>query len=169
MSRQLQHQRLGKAFGQVGHKPWLDDRRPAVSPAGPGRLGFALQTVIWLWLFTGASSAQTLEEQERANTLDKIEQLKRDAFANVDAMVADKKAQCLSAVGNKAMCECLSVKLPVIVNFVVYVATVAKRKDELKYDTLKPEEQQLIDTIRRARDQCVPQPVRSPQNIKPKS
>ena len=99
--------------------------------------------------------AQTLEEQERANLLNKIETLKRGIPEKVEQMTADKKAQCLSAIANPGVCMCLSEQLPAIVNFIQYVAIVSKSKAELNYDALTADQKIAVDTARAARDKCI--------------
>ncbi|MEY9121320.1 hypothetical protein [Bradyrhizobium yuanmingense] len=108
-----------------------------------------------LVLFLAPVNAQTLDEQERANQLRQIEKLKQDVFAKADGMVLAKKSQCLAAIADEVVCECFGHQLPVIVNFVQYVAIVSKTKDELEYDKLKPADKMMVDYVRKARDACV--------------
>jgi hypothetical protein len=61
----------------------------------------------------------------------------------------------MKAFGNMEFCECIAEKSPVGVNFIGYVSIAAGTKEDFKYDQLSPDDKQLFDAARRARDKCV--------------
>lgn len=69
-------------------------------------------------------------------------------------MAKATKTQCLTATASQKFCDCLSNNLPVVINFVQYVAIVNQTKQELKYDKQTKEDKDIIDNTRRARDVC---------------
>jgi hypothetical protein len=70
------------------------------------------------------------------------------ALAAVDAIKHRKKLQCVLAIANGTLCECLSLKLPVNIYFRSY-ASIANQEKE------GPEYGQLSAADKKIADQCV--------------
>jgi hypothetical protein len=101
--------------------------------------------------------SQTLEQQEQMNQLDKALGEIDKARALIEIIDKERRSQCMAAVANESLCDCLGRNLPVVVNFVGYVTIVTQTKNELKYDTLSAEDKGIVDNTRKARDQCLAQ------------
>jgi hypothetical protein len=99
--------------------------------------------------------AQTLEEQEQLNQYDKAISALDNLKALTEKMTKDKKAQCMIAIANEPLCECISSNLPVVVNFVQYVSIITQTKDDLEYNKQSKEDKKIIDNTRATRDKCM--------------
>jgi hypothetical protein len=67
------------------------------------------------------------------------------ALAAVDAIKQRKKLQCLLAITNRALCECLARKLPVD-TYVRSYASIANRGNEgLEYGRLSAADKEIVD------------------------
>ncbi|MDA9506296.1 hypothetical protein XI09_16985 [Bradyrhizobium sp. CCBAU 11386] len=108
-----------------------------------------------LVLLASPVCAQTLEQQERLNQFDKALSALEDLKSLSTKMTNTKKTQCLTAVANQRFCECLATNLPVVVDFVQYVALVNQTKEDLEYDKQSKEDKAIIDNTRKARDMCM--------------
>jgi hypothetical protein len=73
----------------------------------------------------------------------------------LDRLTNAKKMECVTAIANEALCECLTRNLPVTVSFVNYVVIVTQTKEDLKYASLSAEDKSIVDNTRNARDKCV--------------
>ena len=108
-----------------------------------------------LVLLASSASAQKLEDQERLNQFDKAIGAIDDLRALTDKMATKKKLQCITAIASQNVCDCLSNNLPVVIDFVQYVAIVTQTKEDLEYDKQSKEDKQIIDNTRAARDKCL--------------
>jgi len=70
-------------------------------------------------------------------------------------MTKTTKTQCLTAIANPKFCDCLTANLPVVINFVQYVAIVNQTKEDLQYNKQSKEDKAIIDNTRKARDACM--------------
>ena len=70
-------------------------------------------------------------------------------------LAVEREQQCAKAFGNEKFCTCISEALPPEVGFERYVHFVISTAEELRYDSLKPEEKKNIDAARAAREKCV--------------
>jgi hypothetical protein len=104
--------------------------------------------------FAAPSFAQTLEQQEKLNQYDKAISALDNLKALTDKMAKDKKAQCITAIASETLCECLSSNLPVVINFVQYVAIITQTKEDLQYDKQSKQDKDIIDNVRMSRDKC---------------
>jgi hypothetical protein len=85
-----------------------------------------------------ALSQQSLQEFESTRQFEQ-------ALAAVDAIKQRKKLQCLLAITNRALCECLARKLPVD-TYVRSYASIANRENErLEYGRLSAEDKKIVD------------------------
>jgi hypothetical protein len=78
-----------------------------------------------LAVIASSASTQKLDELERLNQFDKAISAIDDLKALTNKMANTKKTQCLTAVANQRFCDCLSNNLPVVIDFVQYVAIAA--------------------------------------------
>ena len=85
--------------------------------------------------------------------------LENEALAK--EMRQTRTMQCTSAFGNLKFCQCLDEKLPLMVDFYMYIYDVTQNKEDLIARTpLKSkmyDEHKLIDVIFNTRDFCVNQ------------
>jgi hypothetical protein len=105
-------------------------------------------------LFADPIFAQTLEQQERLNQYDKAMSALDNLKGLTDKMTKDKKAQCITAIASETLCECLASNLPVVINFVQYVAIITQTKEDLQYDKQSKQDKDIIDNVRMSRDKC---------------
>jgi hypothetical protein len=108
-----------------------------------------------LLLAAPSAFAQKLDKQERLNQFDKAISAIDDLKALTNKMANTKKTQCLTAVAHQKFCDCLATNLPVVVDFVQYVALVNQTKEDLEYDKQSKEDKAIIDNTRKARDMCM--------------
>ena len=118
-----------------------------------GRILFIGATAIALMTFSAPTYSQTLDQQEQLNQRDKVLGAIDKLESLINTMAKEKRLQCMAAIANEPICECLGQKLPMVINFVQYVAIVTQTRDELKYNTLSAEDKQTVDDTRKARDQ----------------
>ena len=85
---------------------------------------------------SGASSQQSLQQLESASQFDQ-------ALAAVDLIKHRKKLQCVLAIGNGTLCECVSRKLPVDTYFRSY-ASIANQEG-LEYGRLSTPDKKIVD------------------------
>jgi hypothetical protein len=85
-----------------------------------------------------ASSQQSFQQFESVSQFEK-------ALAAVDAIKRRKKLQCVLAIGNGALCECLSRKLPVDTYFRSYASIANQGTEGLEYGRLSGADQKIVD------------------------
>ena len=96
-----------------------------------------------------------LEQQEREDRL-KASHDKINSFAvSVEQATGEKKRGCVRAIGAVTFCNCIIDTIPWVMDFPLYVATLAATKEDLHYDTMSEGDKTVIDTARQARDKCV--------------
>ena len=93
-------------------------------------VGIVISAVV---MSSGALSQQSFQSQ--------FEQ----ALAAVDAIKHRKHLQCVIAIANRALCQCLSRKLPVNIYFRSYVSIANQEKDGLEYAQLSATEKKIVD------------------------
>jgi hypothetical protein len=114
------------------------------------------RTILLIALLLGSPAlCQTLQDQERQKAADEFDSAAKAALQAVEDMGKATKRQCLTAVGNEALCTCLTEKLPMRINFVQYVSIITLTKEELGYDKLSPDDKKMVDLTRSTRDQCI--------------
>ena len=87
---------------------------------------------------SGALSQQSLHELESTSQFEQ-------ALAAVDAIKHRKKLQCVLAIANGALCECLSRKLPVDTYFRSYASIANQEKEGLEYRQLSAADKNIVD------------------------
>jgi hypothetical protein len=85
-----------------------------------------------------ALSQQSLQELE---SMSQFEQ----ALAAVDAIKQQKKLQCVLAIANRALCACLSRKLPVNIYFRSYASIANQGKEGPEYEQLSAADKKIVD------------------------
>jgi hypothetical protein len=85
-----------------------------------------------------ALSQQSLQQFESTSQFEQ-------ALAAVDAIKHRKKLQCVLAIANRALCECLSRKLPVNIYFRSYASIANQAKEGLEYQQLSAADQKIVD------------------------
>jgi hypothetical protein len=99
-----------------------------------------VRVAIFAIISTGAW-AQSFQQFENASQFEK-------ALASVDAIRRLKRLQCVIAISNEVLCECLSRNLPVDVTLRSYAAISNHEKEGSEY-------KQLTDSDKRIVDRCV--------------
>ena len=113
-----------------------------------------LVLIVVPFIATLSQAASQDELMEKIKLLEvQIQQLKE--MREQQKLSVEKEQQCVTAVGEKKFCSCVAAALPVDISFERYVHFVVSTTDELRYDSLKPEERKSIDAARAARDKCV--------------
>jgi hypothetical protein len=79
-----------------------------------------------------ASDALSQQSLQQLESVSQFEQ----ALAAVDAIKHGKKLQCVLAIANGALCECLSRKLPVDTYFRSYASIANQEKEGLRVRTI---------------------------------
>jgi hypothetical protein len=94
-------------------------------------------------IFTFVISSDALSQQslQQFESMNQFEQ----ALAAVDAIKHRKKLQCVIPVANRALCECLSRKLPVDTYFRSYASIANQEKDGLEYRQLSAADKKIVD------------------------
>ena len=114
---------------------------------------FVLFLVLMPFVPVQGWAASQDELMEKIKQLEvQIQQLKEKKAQQ--RLTEEKEQQCLSAVGEKKFCSCIAAALPAEVGFERYVHFVVSPAEELRYDSLKPEERKSIDGARAAREKC---------------
>lgn len=85
-----------------------------------------------------ALSQQSMQELESTSQFEQ-------ALAAVDAIKQRKKLQCLLATANRAVCECLSLKLPVDSYFRSYASIISQEKQAPEYGQLSAADKKIVD------------------------
>jgi hypothetical protein len=85
-----------------------------------------------------ALSQQSLQQLEGMNQFER-------ALAAVDAIKRRKKLQCVLAIANGVLCECLSRKLPVDTYFRSYASIANQEKEGLEYRQLSTADKKIVD------------------------
>ena len=85
-----------------------------------------------------ALSQQSLQE------LDDMSRFKQ-ALAAVDAIKHRKNLQCVIAIANRALCGCLSRKLPVNIYFRSYASIANQAKEGPEYEQLSAADRKIVD------------------------
>jgi len=94
-------------------------------------------------IFAVVISSDALSQQslQQLGNVSRFEQ----ALAAVDAIKHRKKLQCVIPVANRALCECLSRKLPVDTYFRSYASIANQEKDGLEYRQLSAADKKIVD------------------------
>jgi hypothetical protein len=82
--------------------------------------------------------------QQSFQQLEGISQFQQ-ALAAVDAIKRRKKLQCVLAIANRVLCECLSRKLPVDTYFRSYASIANQEKEGLDYRRLSTADRKIVD------------------------
>jgi hypothetical protein len=97
-------------------------------------VGIVVLTVV---ISSDASSQQSLQELENMSQF-------KQALAAVDAIKHRKNLQCVIAIANRALCGCLSRKLPVNIYFRSY-ASIASQEKAPEYGQLSAADKTIVD------------------------
>jgi hypothetical protein len=87
---------------------------------------------------SGALAQQSLQELENASQF-------KQALAAVDAIKHRKTVQCVIAIANRALCDCLSRKLPVNIYFRSYASVANQEKAAPEYGQLSAPDKKTVD------------------------
>jgi hypothetical protein len=109
-------------------------------PNGRGKMfgwfvGIVISAII---MSSGALSQQSFQQLESVSQF-------AQALAAVDAIKHRKHLQCVIAIANRALCQCLSRKLPVNIYFRSYAAIANQEKDGLEYGQLSATDKKIVD------------------------
>jgi hypothetical protein len=98
-------------------------------------VGIVISAVV---ISSGALSQQSFRQLESASQFEQ-------ALAAVDAIKHRKQLQCVIAIANRALCGCLSRKLPVNIYFRSYVAIANQEKAAPEYGELSAADRKIVD------------------------
>jgi hypothetical protein len=98
-------------------------------------VGIVISAVV---ISSGAWSQQTLQQ------LESVSQFKQ-ALAAVDAIKKRKHLQCVIAIANRPLCQCLSRKLPVDTYFRSYASIANQEKEGMDYGQLSAADKTIVD------------------------
>jgi hypothetical protein len=98
-------------------------------------LGIVIFTVV---ISSDAFSQQSLQQLEGMSQFEQ-------ALAAVDAIKHRKKLQCVLAIANGALCDCLSRKLPVDTYLRSYASIANQEKEGLEYGQLSAADKKIVD------------------------
>ncbi|HMI11811.1 MAG TPA: hypothetical protein VK567_09490 [Bradyrhizobium sp.] len=98
-------------------------------------VGIVISAVV---MSSGALSQQSFQQLESVSQFEQ-------ALAAVDAIKHRKHLQCVIAIANRALCQCLSRKLPVNIYFRSYASIANQEKDGLEYGQLSAADQKIVD------------------------
>jgi hypothetical protein len=98
-------------------------------------VGIAIFAVV---ISSAALSQQSLQQLESASQFEQ-------ALTAVDLIKHRKKLQCVLAIGNGALCECLSRKLPVNTYFRSYASIANQEKEGPEYGQLSAADKKVVD------------------------
>jgi hypothetical protein len=82
--------------------------------------------------------------QQSLRDLDSVSEFER-ALRAVDAIKRQKQLQCVIGIANRALCHCLSQKLPVGTYFRSYASIASQDKDGLDYKQLSAMDKRIVD------------------------
>lgn len=111
-------------------------------------------SVVW-WSIGNAQPPLSVEELETLNQSERTKALLDDLITSAERIGKEWEQQCLLAFGHSSFCRCVRDRRPVATSFETYIMAVTKTKKELGYTKLKKEDQDLVNRLREARDQCV--------------
>lgn len=110
--------------------------------------------LVVLSLATTGAAASRDDLAEKIKYLElQIQELKQLKFQQ--KMVDEKEQQCVRVTGEEKLCSCLAAGLPKEVSFEQYVHYLVTSKEDLKYESLKPEVQQAVDVSAAVRKRCI--------------
>ena len=126
-------------------------------------LRLAVALLCSIFYFTGSQvEAKAATEQqlsiEELETLNQFENLKGTAeelSVLIDRISRTFEQKCLSAFGHTTFCRCIRDNRPASASFESYILAATKTKEELGFNKLKKDDQQLVVRLRQTRDQCV--------------
>jgi hypothetical protein len=100
-------------------------------------------------IFAVVTSSETFSQQslQQLESMDQFGQ----ALAAVDQIKRQKKFECVLAIGNRALCDCLAQKLPVDTHFRSYALIVNQERRGPEYGKLSVADRNIVD-------QCVTGP-----------
>lgn len=98
-------------------------------------VGIVISAVV---ISSGAWSQQTLQQLESVSQFGQ-------ALAAVDAIKRRKLLQCVIAIANRPLCQCLSRKLPMDIYFRSYASIATQEKDGMDYGQLSAADKKIVD------------------------
>jgi hypothetical protein len=97
----------------------------------------------------------SLEQLEALNEFENLKGSFDELEAMIDRMSRTFEQKCLSAFGHTSFCHFITKNRPVAANFESYILAATKTKEELGFNKMKTEDQQIVMILRQTRDQCV--------------
>jgi hypothetical protein len=98
-------------------------------------VGMVISAVV---MSSGAFSQQSLQQLESVSQFE-------HALAAVEAIKRRKHLQCVMAIANSALCQCLSRKLPVNIYFRSYASIANQEKEGQEYGQLSAADKTVVD------------------------
>ena len=89
-------------------------------------------------VISSPAQSQSFQQFERASQFEK-------AMVAVDQIRRRNRLQCLISVGNRALCECLSTRLPFTLHISNYVAIANQDKGAADYGRLSAADKRTVD------------------------
>jgi hypothetical protein len=94
-----------------------------------------------IFAFVISSDALSQQSLQQFENMSQFQQ----ALAAVDAIKQRKKLQCVLAISNRALCACLSRKLPVNIYFRSYASIANQAKEGAEYEQLSAADKKIVD------------------------
>ena len=127
-------QRRGRCPRSEGGEP-ISDRKRKVSNMFGRLVGILIVAAV---VSFDASAQQSFQQLERMSEFER-------ALAAVDAMKRGKKLQCVMAIANGKLCECLSRNLPVDTYVRSYASIASLGKEGIEYGQLSAADKKIVD------------------------
>ena len=97
----------------------------------------------------------SIEQLESLNEFENLKGTVEELGVLLERMGRVFEQKCLSAFGHTVFCRCIRNNRPGTTSFEHYILAATQTKEELGFNKLKKEEQQLVIGLRQTRDQCV--------------
>jgi hypothetical protein len=92
---------------------------------------------------------------EQYKTGDQAARFARKVFAkSIEVIMAERRRQCMAAIGNLAFCDCINGYLPMPADFQTYIkVTTASR--EGSFEQMTSDDKTIVDAVLTTRNRCV--------------
>ena len=74
---------------------------------------------------------------------------------NTDSQTRRRQADCMKVFGHSTYCECITHRVPAVLEFADIVNLLVMTNEQLDYERLPDNGKKIVDDTRRARDMCV--------------
>ena len=120
-----------------------------------------LLIVVIIVVLSAASSVLGQDTQQEPTNLQQLDQQLIDQqlidqfHGRTNLATEGRYYDCMKTFGHEGFCSCLRDRAPAISTFDLYVQVVTSTKEELEYDSLDLDWQELVDGAIATREECV--------------